>query len=160
MNKKADFTITMIWKFLFLSLALFCVWFIKEYFTVQNLQTDLLETEVFFERMLYSPSTLSYQDPITQRYYPGIIDLDKLTDENLNKTLNYTNKKTFSAKIDLEKEKITVYYHKRWYKRLAAASFLQNGGVHTVKRTIPITYEENGVFSKGVLKIHLIKKKS
>ncbi len=48
---------------------------------------------------------LAYQDKVTKRYYPSIIDFSKYTQENLEACYNNTNEKSFNIQLkDLDKQ--------------------------------------------------------
>ncbi len=47
-----------------------------------------LERDILIQRFLSSPDCFTYQDKETLRFYPGIIDLEKFTQENFDKEDN------------------------------------------------------------------------
>jgi hypothetical protein len=158
--KKGILSILMITRFIFLALALFSVVFLTKYFVVQNLESNRLEMEVFYNRMIYSPNALAYVDNVTGRAYPGVIDFDKFNSENLDKTLNYTYKRTLAAKLTLG-EFTPVYYNKEWYDRFSPLKRMRGlSGVLTLEKSLPVVYEDNDKLYPAILKVEILKQKT
>ncbi|MBT3463803.1 hypothetical protein HN451_02345, partial [archaeon] len=57
-----------------------------QYMTV-DLKTHGVENLIVIKRMIYSPELLTFQDPITKRTYPGIIDINKFNVDQLEKKI-------------------------------------------------------------------------
>lgn len=125
---------------------------------VQNIQDD-----IFVYRLMYSPGSIAYQDNVTGRAYPGIIDVSRLTNETLDKTMIYSYERQITARLDLlsfeEQHVKTAYYNNIWYNRLeplARSQLLGLGGAKMYYHVFPVVYRENGVSKPGLLKIRVI----
>ena len=69
-----------------------------------------LENHLLTQRFLNSPLCFTYQDEDTNRFYPGVIDLTKFNQDNLNKCYNAedTKVKAYRLTLDYNNEKITI----------------------------------------------------
>jgi len=52
-----------------------------------SIDTKVAEAGVFTQRIVYSPNGLSYHDPLSNKVYPGIIDLEKFNNPILDKSI-------------------------------------------------------------------------
>jgi len=81
LNKKgiATFTIA-IWllRFLFLAIVIGVIYLTLGIYAKVDIDTFNVEPDILVYSMIYSPHGLSYYDPISNRVYPGIIDLDNM----------------------------------------------------------------------------------
>jgi len=80
--------------------------------------TFSLQASLLSQRLLSSPNSLSYVDPVTGRAYPGIIDAAKLRDPDLEQALAETvwyDEPAIGAKLIIGTR--TVYYNKAYYDR-------------------------------------------
>jgi len=62
------------------------------------------EDEIIFNRFFSSPSCFVYQDPYTQRAYPGIIDKEKFNQLQLNNCYNNPQKRNLEISIQIENQ--------------------------------------------------------
>ena len=122
-----------------------------------------LQTEVLFNRIMYSPNSIMYTDNITGIVYPGVIDLDKFTNATLDNAVKYSYERHISAKLELyDKEKQlvkTAYLNKGWYDRLeplTKAGIKGPGSAKVYTKSIPLIYRENQVNQPGFLRIRII----
>lgn len=68
-------------------------------------------------RLFYSPDCFAYVDPLTQRAYPGIIDLEKFTEARLQScyaTLDDAAQPCFAATIETNRRTIGPIYTKNY----------------------------------------------
>jgi hypothetical protein len=65
-------------------------------FLVLSVDVKGLETNLLLNRLIYSPDCLSYQDD-TLTHKPGIIDLQKFNEANLNRCLYFGERNDFAA---------------------------------------------------------------
>lgn len=121
LNKKGISTFAIaIWllRFLFVMIVFFSIYFLVNLYNKVDINEFNVEPDVFVQNMLYSSHGLSYYDPITNRVYAGIIDLnstviDKIAyskhtgakiivkDFNGNVLFNKTiNPKTYMRKVE------------------------------------------------------------
>lgn len=73
------------WRFFLLFVCVFGIFFMFRHFMVLSVETESVRSELFFQRLLYSPTGITYADPLTGRPYPGIIDLEKASTPTLLK---------------------------------------------------------------------------
>ncbi len=129
----------------------------------RNVEVQDIQDDIFVYRLLYSPSSITFEDNNTGRVYPGVIDAKKVTDDALDKTMAYSYERHITARLDLlsfdEQHVATAYYNKIWYNRLeplARAQLLGLGGAKLYYHVFPVVYKENGVSKPGLLKIRVI----
>ena len=100
LNKKADVSLL---EMVFYIIALLGFIYILTSMTerIYGAYTDThkLEQYILYHRSLYSPNGVIYQDPLTGRSYPGLIDKQKFTDDSLSNLYNEDAKKAFSLHL-------------------------------------------------------------
>ncbi|RJQ17592.1 hypothetical protein C4573_01280 [Candidatus Woesearchaeota archaeon] len=152
-----------IYRFIFLAFVLGVTVFLIKFMVITNLETEAVEKEVFFNRVLYG-TAINYQDPVTQKIYPGIVDMVKFTSANLEQHINYSIKDRLGAQLDLKNLKTnetkTIYLNEQWYldkRPLFLANVQGRGSVKGYIRAVPVTIYENNSHAQGILTIHLLR---
>lgn len=87
-------------RIIFMTIALLAFFLLIVLYMSNKIDTRLVQAETLSYRILYSDAIL-YHDPDTFRAYAGIIDLGKVTDATLEKSISYTFKRHAAAKIVL-----------------------------------------------------------
>ncbi|MBU0471758.1 MAG: hypothetical protein KKF89_05275 [Nanoarchaeota archaeon] len=147
----------MIPKFIFVGAAITILLFFAYFFTINTVTTDNLEMNVFFNRLIYSTSALTYYDQELGRTYFGTIDLKKLNSKNIEESISYPSKNYFAANITLQ-GKEPVYYNKELFENLKPLRKLKGPGSakYSVKE-IRVSYEEDNKIKTGLMKIEILK---
>jgi hypothetical protein len=122
-----------------------------------------LQVEVLFNRLMYSPDSIMYQDNITGTVYPGIVDYHCFTNDTLDAAITYSYERHAAARLDLYDQKKNLvksaYLNGIWYNRLEplASNWIQGGGGAAMYyKSIPVVYRENGVNKPGYMNIRII----
>jgi hypothetical protein len=154
-----------IWRFFFLAFALgVFVWLIS-FFIINSLDVVGVQQSVVQNRIYYSPNAMNYVDPSTGRNYPGIIDLQRMTEENLQASLNYSIKQVLAVKVELYdegKQQLIkqIYLDRSYYKKVEAEhrGFIKKKTVQLDSSVAVVTYD-GSEFKNGVLVISIITEK-
>lgn len=144
-------------RILFIAL-LFYITYLFAYSQIKvNIDIDDTKSLIFVKRLIYSPNSISYTDPVTERIYPGIIDIERFNPATLENTFNFT-KNNIAAKIELtnleNNEKKEIYLNKEWYDRWEPLTKFKQ-----YKKTIKQRYvliNNNGNLEKGVLRVDMV----
>lgn len=136
--------------FLVLFIIFSIVFIVRSHFKVK---IDILDAELnlLAHNMLYTPGGISYQDPITNRIYPGIINLEEFENtftmsSRLNQAFFYDKQPVFAAAFTLDipqqnKRVEGVYYQKDWYDKwnpLSSSRLIGRGSVIKKKFTFDV----------------------
>ena len=91
-----------------------------------SLDSHHINNLILDKRIIYSPSSLAYQDKETGRVYPGIIDLSKAEQTSFEKAFVLAENDKIATKIEISslsgellKE---LYINKDWYDRWSPLS--------------------------------------
>jgi len=144
-------------RILFIAL-LFYIIYLFAYSQIKiNIDIEDTKSLIFVKRLLYSPNSISYTDPITGRTYPGIIDLERFDPTIPEKAFNFS-KNNLAAKIELtnleNNEKKEIYLNKKWYDRWEPLTKFEQ-----YKKTIKQRYvliNDKGKLKKGLLRIDVV----
>ncbi len=133
---------------------------VNSYFSFK-LDTKDAEAAIFTQRLIYSPNGLSYYDPLSNRLYPGIIDLSKIQDTStINKSIFYGEEsRHIGAKIIVEQgsKKTIGIYNPNVYKRIVERGFLGRGGVDVMHENIYVLTTSNlHNLTPGNLKLEIV----
>ena len=113
------------------------------------------ESELFVQRLLNSPHGISYYDPLSNRVYPGIIDLDNF--DLLNKSVFYGEQKQVGAKLivkDLGNKVLSErIYNNIVYRRLAQEG---KGGVDVFRKSLYILVRNESGQIPGMLNLEVV----
>ncbi|MBI5390645.1 hypothetical protein HZB02_04095 [Candidatus Woesearchaeota archaeon] len=149
-------------RFIFLVIAVVCLVVFIKGFIVVNVNVQDAEEMVLTNRLLFSPTAISYEDEF--RSYPGTIDLPRFTSEHLEKSTSYTNSNTFAMKLELLKtngkdpypNSNTAYLHQTTYDKLeplARTKLPGSGSAKLYERRMYVTVKGENRYQQAVLKI-------
>ncbi len=138
-----------VYRFLYMILViLMTVFFVNVMYTSEvNIQGTA--SGVYTQQFLYSRNSISYEDPLTLRAYPGIIDIERLNTSRLSEAFVLENKELFGARFTLkqfpETENLVAqaYYNQQWFERVAPLSTLSvqgPGGAYLVTQNYLVRY--------------------
>jgi len=85
-------------RIIFMTIALLAFFLLIILYINNKIDARLLQAETLSYRILYSDAIM-YQDPDTFRIYAGIVDMDKIKRNELDKSIPYTFTKHAAAKI-------------------------------------------------------------
>jgi len=141
--QSTDFILT-IPRMIFTVVAVLTVIYLVNMFLVQEIDIQKTQSKLFFNRLIYSPNTISYVDPNTQRSYPGIIDHKIIDDvgsfrDRIENAIHLGNNRLLAANITIvfEKDdqeiKKSIIFNDMWFKRWEPLSLMSDiegpGGV-------------------------------
>lgn len=129
MKKKAQYTglvIGYIPKIILIGIVFIVTVLIVNRYVLSKVDIQELEASLLIDRIIYSKNCFSYYDENLRRPFPGIIDLNKFTSENLDSCIFYdydsegkTKNIYTSAKLTLKnletEEKTSIYHNEDWY---------------------------------------------
>lgn len=151
-SKKAQFEIaskTLYWGISSIILALLALGLV---ITTINFRGHLLstpeklESSILSSRFLNSPQCFAYQDPVTQRIYPRLIDLSRFTDKTINNCYvsNTTKDHNFQLLLrNLETDQEQTIQTSEWY----------NVPAYTIPE--PVLIKNEKTTNKGLLLIYV-----
>lgn len=161
-NKRAQTGTILNWIFyklpIIVIVGVFFILVLRSYYDV-GLSTHNTENIILMKRLLYSDNLLAYQDEVSKRVYPGIIDIDKFTTTNLEENLeNKNNRLAVNLElINLETEESSRAYINE--DRARAWDDYENlGGYESsyLRRSVKI-YDDNEIY-EGILIIKVLVK--
>jgi hypothetical protein len=133
----------------FLIIMMTVFFLLINYYINNKIETQNLQAKVLLNRILYS-DTINYADQYTFRIYPGIIDMQRLDDKNLDKMISYGGfDRHASARIrilnkdpDPDKQLVKeAYLNKETYDNMKNLLAMKGkGAAKKFTTTLPITY--------------------
>ena len=171
-NKKAITTFEILmWvpRIIFLVIVMFAVMILIRSYVTTTIDTSELEANVFANRILYSPTAISYYDKKIDRLYPGIIDADKFNSQKnekfLEKSSYYGSKNMeIGAKLFLkdlsDNNNLEVFYNEDFFKeqkKLAESGLTKGpGGARLFIKKYDVLLLKNNIPNKGVLTMEIV----
>ena len=144
-------------RMLFITLTFFVVFLFTSYQIQEKIEIQDIKNTVFITRALYSPTSFSYADIDTGRVFPGIIDMARFNDNQLNNSFYYSGNNMaarFEIKyIDSNKTK-KAYLNKKYYDRWAPLTTFKKYSQTTKFRYILVQEEDE--LNKAVLRIDVV----
>ncbi len=151
--KKGSFILSsevMMWipRFILLVLVVLSVFFVVSMRVSKDFDIKEIETKLLTLRYLNTENCLAYKDT---KVNPGIIDLSKFNDENLDKCLNRKNFGTKLILMDLNKNIIKEAYNGKDF-------FIDNNALcfsdkyYCTNKVVYVLYYDNGL-KNGLLNI-------
>jgi hypothetical protein len=150
----------------FMVFALLAFFILLNFYVNSKVEVQFLQSEALLNRILYSDAIM-YSDTDTSRVYPGIIDMAKFNDANLDSSISYGDyKRHAAAKLKLLSKipdaqgslwKADAYLNKQHYDNMKP--LLGKGGKGAAQMYIthiPVTYLENGKYDYGTLVVEII----
>jgi hypothetical protein len=121
-------------KMFILMVVMFALVLLIRTFIIATVDVSGAESAVFFQTIVTSPNGISYKDPVTERVYLNLINVDRFSgtealENQLNSVFSTGENKEIGAKfsiLDTNTEKLfeyngkalsPVYYHKDLYSR-------------------------------------------
>ena len=132
---------------------------------VKDINIKAIETDVMSYRFLYSANGINYRNEDIGRSYPGMIDTEKFTDEQIKKFFDYKDSETMAAKLTLvdkkDKSEKVAYFNKEWferYKPLAITNLPGSGGAQIDAKEIPVIITDSRMSfqSQGLLRVEVV----
>jgi len=167
-NKKAQ-AFSMVWwipRIIFLVIVLSSVIFLTTMYINTEKETWKTESELFIHRLIYSPNGISYYDPLTNRVYPGIIDLKKIKNtEIINRSLFYgKDNKHIGANISVYDKNDNLLaqgiYNEKVSKRIQEKGFLGVGGIDSKQKKYYILIKNKENYIPANMKITVVVPRS
>jgi len=159
MKKKGLISFNMLmWipRIIFMVIVVFSIMFLIGIYFKFEVNISDAESELFIQRLLYSPHGISFYDPYSNRVYPGIIDLDNL--DLINKSVFYgEEQKHIGAKLsiydinnNLLAERI---YNNVVYRRIAQEG---KGGVDVYRKKLYVLVKNESKQISGRLNAEVV----
>ncbi len=166
-NKKAQTSNTIIMSiswFFFLIVVLLSVTFLVKGYLKTTIDIKDIEAELFYQEILFTNNGITYQDEITGRNYPGIIDLNRFNNEDFTKSLSYGKNNYFmSANLSLSSKdgtKIKSFvYNKEWYKKwkpLAKTFLPGTGGAKIIQKKSYVLVKKEELTFPAILYVEIV----
>ena len=158
MKKKAlmEFNV-MMWipRIIFMVIVIMSILLLVGTYFKMELTTARAESELFINRLLYSPHGISFYDPYSNRLYPGIIDLNNL--DLINKSLFYEENTHIGAKLtftDISNNILAerIYYN-LVYRRIAQE---EKGGVDVFRKSLNVIIKNESKQTAGILNMEIV----
>lgn len=163
MNKaQVSFTILQtIPRLIFLIIVLFSVIYLVRGYVADNLNVQKVQSEVFINRIIYSPNGISYYDKELETAIPGTIDPSLITDANLDNLMDYKDGSFIAGKITLfdvqSKQIASAIYNEKTYSRWKPlVGQVGIGGISEFKRSVLVTFVDKDKLKEGILKFEVL----
>lgn len=146
-----------LFRLLFITILFFALYLFSTSLIKTNISTRDIRNLIIFNRILYSPSSISYNDGYVDRFYPGIIDINKFNDSTLTKAFDYgENKIAIRLELtNLENNEIKeVYLNKKWYDRWGPLTKFEQYEKKIKWRYVLI--KDKDALHKGLLRIDMV----
>jgi len=166
LNKKAQTGHTIIksitW-FIFLIIVLLAITLLVKSHIQTTIDIKDIESELFYQELMFTRDGISYQDKLTTRTYPGIIDLSKFNKNTLIETVSYGKNNYFiAANFSLMKQDRTLIesflYNEDWFKKwkpLAKTGLLGPGGATILKKQNYVLVKDTTTYP-AILNVEII----
>ena len=163
MNRKGD-AYEILWNSLIRLPYLALLFIIFAYMYTNLVDTALdshrINDQITIKRILYSPNALAYKDEITERVYPGIIDIQKANQPNFEKAFLVGPGNEFAAKVEIttlaNSEVRELFINEIWYKRWTPLTTFEQFEKEIFRR--PVLIKDKDTYFPGIIKIHIITK--
>lgn len=158
--------VMMIPRFIFLTIVILAVVLLIRSFVISRIDVKDIESDLFVERAMFSPSGFNHYDSGINRVYPGVIDLHKFNELSLSRSIVYASSQVLAANISLYKDaggslKLIkhFYYNENWYQNWYPRTVRQlpgPGGVQLKEYMIPAVIKDNEDYIKGFVEFKVI----
>jgi hypothetical protein len=152
---------TIIWtiRYSLFATIMLTVLVIVSWVLIMNINVQDVESKVFINRVIYSEN-INYVDE-NGRLHPGVIDMNKFYQGNLEKEFIYPDERALAAKITLyeagETSGKTIYYNKEWYNNWEPLRGLGGkGGISFVQRNVSVMIKYGEELKSGILGFKVI----
>ena len=148
----------------FLILAFMAVVVFFELYNNVEIDSFDSEAESFVYATLYSSHGLSYQDPVSGRFFPGTISIEKIKNSTLDKTISYGSDNLVGAEITLKdlggKQLAHTIYNPLTYDRFEDRGIKGPGGVDVKSKTLYVLIKDNQKLTQGILEYNIVVERS
>ena len=164
MSKKSaqlKFMYLVLWA-LFLSVVLFIIAFFSSAFVRENLDIRDAEARLFMNRLLYSPTGISYMEGDLGRNYPGTVDLEKISNDFLDKSVKMEDNQMMAARINVRsisgRVSKSAIYNELWFMRWLPLAGKKGSGASTwiSEERYVIVYEGDEFKGPGAIEIDVL----
>jgi hypothetical protein len=139
------------------------IFLLVNYYVNLSVDVRVIESEVLFNRILYSPNSIMYTDNVSGTVYPGVINMANFTDATLDNSIHYSAGRHISAKLEVfdrqNKLVSTAYLNREWYQRLEPLAENKVSGASSAwvyPALTPVVYRLYGVNFPGSLRVKII----
>src|SRR3989338_539518 len=148
-----------------MSIAVVIVVMLVRYYTSRDIQGTDTATAAYLYRIYYDGNIITYVDPETKRAYPGVIDLQKFTDNRLDTVFSgkrRNGESKIASKIILYdkpgNEIKTIYHDKKTYDQYAWTKGVEGGqGAAQREEQFLITIKDGSSEQLGRLHIIIVR---
>ena len=168
-GKKAGINFeSIIWipRIIFIIIIMFLVMTLVRTYVATAIETSDIKANLFSNRLIYSPNSISYYDEPIKRAYPGIIDPAKFGSADfLDKSIYYGEKnKEIGAKVVLKDfsdgKEYALFYNNNFFseqKRIADAGLTEGpGGAKSYTKKYNVLVLKEGSLNNGMLTIDIV----
>jgi len=170
-NKKAQTTLnTAYWLIrlgIFLPIVTLVVILIVNAYIQKEVPVLDVDAELLIHRIINSREGISYIDPLSNRLYPGIIDITRFKEQpRLEKSIFYGDTSTYiGAKLTLTNESgntiAEIIYNNKAYRRIAERGLRGKGGVEVrEKQLYVLARNKKGELQKATLHTEVVISRS
>ncbi len=154
-----NFYLFMFIRFTMLIIIAVAVYVFSVKFINLSVQSEEVEAEIIAKAML--GRGVAYQDPVTGRLYPGIVDLLQLKSRNLDDMFYHENNRFISARVDIQAEDIlhTAYLNRKFFDiwaPLAKSSVTGSGSATMVQKKFPVIIKDENRGRPGRMTVTVI----
>ena len=146
-----------LFRLMFIVIILFVLFLFSTSLIRTNVDVSDIRDLVFFNRVFYSPSSISYTDDYIGRTYTGIVDINRFNDDTLTRAFNYTENK-IAMRLELTNsengEVKDAYLNKEWYERWEPLTSFEQYEKKIKWRYVMI--KDGDSLYKGVVRIDMV----
>jgi hypothetical protein len=131
----------------------------------QSIESFPIESDVFFQRVMYAKGVISYEDPASGNVVSGVIDYERwkshpdILKAKLEQEIAYTH--PISAKIIINsssKENLTLYYHQADHEKATVFHTAGVGGIGSVyfdTKRVPVILRTSAGIEQALLTVEI-----
>jgi len=164
MNKKGDelkFLYLVIWA-VFLGVVLFIISLFTSAFVREQIDIRDAEARILANRLLYSPTGISWEDKDLGRNYPGTVDLEKVNGDFIDRSLRMEGNQMIAANIEVKNNTGGLLgsapYNIDWYERWLPLAGETGSGASTwiQEKRYVVVYRGRELIGPGVIEISML----
>ena len=163
-NKKAIASINyLVWilRFIFLAILMVSIGLVVSKYINVRVDVSSIESAIFLER-IFSSNAIMFQDSVTLRVYPGIVELEKFKNkQTLDDEFAFAKgSRHISSKVRLEKTKNTVFVGKRLFEDLEPTlGTIFGSDAYELKQDFIASVRDNNEIADDKLSIQVLQLK-
>jgi len=150
-------------RMLLLIMILFSIVFLMRKFTIDTLNVQTVQAEVFANRAFYSSNMFLYYDADLKKEVPGMFDPKKITDIRFDQSMNYDDASFIAARFtlyDASRNTIAQAVHNkesfdRWLP-LAQLGVKGKGSFLKSTKSWYVLYANTSEIKKGIVEIEVL----